>query len=199
MRYLPLFFAAALCAQPTPTLISDTIHTAAGLFFSGRAVVSWPAFTAVEGSQIARGSMTVPLYNGKINMRLVPTTSALTPAVYSVVFTNAAGLEQFSETWDVPASGTPLTIAQIKVVPSAVPAREIHFADQTPAGTVDGANAEFTLSARPNPPASLQLFRNGLLMRRSVDYTLSGALITFVAASVPVPGDILAAWFTRRL
>jgi len=66
---------------------------------------------------------------------------------------------------------------------------------ETPAGTIDGINTTFTLAAIPNPASSLQLFRNGLLQRPGVDYTLSGATITFAAPSIPQPGDVLLAWY----
>jgi len=70
----------------------------------------------------------------------------------------------------------------------------VTFVDlETPAGTMDGVNASFTLSLAPNPAASLLLFRNGLLQQASGDYTLSGSTVTFQAGSVPQPGDLLLA------
>jgi hypothetical protein len=63
----------------------------------------------------------------------------------------------------------------------------------TPAGVVDGANTAFTLSAVPNPAASLAVYRNGMLQEQGLDYTLSGNQIQFVAASAPQPGDTLVA------
>jgi len=38
---------------------------------------------------------------------------------------------------------------------------------------VDGTNATFALSYAPTPSASLLLFRNGLLQKAGVDYTLA--------------------------
>ncbi len=37
------------------------------------------------------------------------------------------------------------------------------------------------------------LFRNGLLQKQSLDFTLNGAAVTFSPGSVPQPGDVLAA------
>lgn len=66
------------------------------------------------------------------------------------------------------------------------------FSDgEIPAGTINGSNTTFTLTNAPDPESSLQLFRNGLLMRASVDYTLSGNVITFLVAATPQPGDLL--------
>lgn len=72
------------------------------------------------------------------------------------------------------------------------------FADaETPSGAVDGLNATFTLSKTPTPASSLLLYRNGVLQKQGLDYTLSGAVATFEAASLPQSGDLLLA--DRRL
>jgi hypothetical protein len=68
------------------------------------------------------------------------------------------------------------------------------FSDgEVPAGIVNGSNTVFSLSFAPSPAASLDLFRNGLLMKQGVDYTLSGHTITFFLASTPQAGDLLLA------
>jgi hypothetical protein len=64
---------------------------------------------------------------------------------------------------------------------------------EVPSGTMNGSNAGFVLANVPNPPASVALFRNGLLLNQGGDYTLSANAITFAAGAVPQPGDILAA------
>jgi len=56
----------------------------------------------------------------------------------------------------------------------------------SPAGIVDGANASFTISAVPEPPASLAVYRNGL-------HAFSGRTIQFVPDAIPQPGDTLLA------
>ncbi len=65
--------------------------------------------------------------------------------------------------------------------------------DETPAGTVDGANVTFTLANAPNPGASLKLFQNGVLAIQGTDYTLSGLTITFTSA--PSAGALLTAFY----
>lgn len=64
---------------------------------------------------------------------------------------------------------------------------------ETPAGALDGVNAVFLLAQAPSPANSLLFYRNGLLMKRGVDYNLTGSAVTFVAAAIPQPGDILVA------
>lgn len=69
----------------------------------------------------------------------------------------------------------------------------VGFVDQeTPSGAINGVNAAFTLSMTPNPMSSLAVFRNGLRMTAGVDYTLSGAVLTFAAASKPQLTDTVS-------
>jgi hypothetical protein len=77
---------------------------------------------------------------------------------------------------------------------AAAPAPGTTFVDgETPGGTVDGANLSFTLAAAPDPAASLRLYRNGMLQKLSLDFTLSGSAITFLGAAAPQGGDVLVA------
>jgi hypothetical protein len=64
---------------------------------------------------------------------------------------------------------------------------------ETPNGAMNGTNVAFTLSMTPTPATSLLLFRNGLLQKIGVDYTLNGSSVSFLAGSVPQPGDLLQA------
>ena len=69
------------------------------------------------------------------------------------------------------------------------------FADsETPSGTIDGSNKEFTLASTPDAAGSLQLFLNGALQAPAgEDFTLSTATTTFVNA--PPNGSVLLAWY----
>jgi hypothetical protein len=72
------------------------------------------------------------------------------------------------------------------------------FSDQeTPLGTINGVNAVFTIGAAPSPVASLMIFRNGVLKRQGIDYTVSSATVTFVAGQIPQTGDSLTANYRR--
>ncbi len=74
----------------------------------------------------------------------------------------------------------------------------IQFVDnETPGGLVDGVNLTFTLAHPPNPASSVMLFRNGLLQRLTVDFTLTGSTIQFVAGATPQPGDVLVASYRK--
>ncbi|MBV9610831.1 MAG: hypothetical protein JO091_00090 [Acidobacteriaceae bacterium] len=70
------------------------------------------------------------------------------------------------------------------------------FSDaESPTGQVNGTNAAFTVTNTPSTPASLMLYRNGILQANGTDYTLSGANITFQHGEIPQSGDILVAYY----
>lgn len=66
---------------------------------------------------------------------------------------------------------------------------------ETPAGSMNGVNRFFSLSAQPATPGSLHLFRNGILLKQGAGYTLSGSVITMDAAAPPLATDTLLAWY----
>lgn len=67
---------------------------------------------------------------------------------------------------------------------------------ETPAGTINGANAVFTLAHSP-VAGTLMLYVNGLLMLEGGDYSLSGGTVTFVTAAKPETGDWIRATYSR--
>lgn len=72
------------------------------------------------------------------------------------------------------------------------------FADfETPLGSVNGTNAIFTLAGIPLPASSLMVFRNGLLQKAGVDYTVSLDRVTFTPSAIPQQGDILQATYRK--
>jgi len=58
-------------------------------------------------------------------------------------------------------------------------------------GTIDGTNNIFTLPVSPNPVSSLQLYKNGQLMKMDIAYTLVGNTITFNFLYVPKSNDVV--------
>ena len=66
----------------------------------------------------------------------------------------------------------------------------------TPSGSINDSNTVFTLTASPNPAASLELRLNGIILRSGAgnDFTLSGSTITMAVA--PASGDTLTASYT---
>ncbi len=252
-------------AAPPLTTIQDVLYKADGTPFSGILLIEWRSFEAVDKSNIATHSLTVPIVNGVLRTQLVPTTNASAGAYYAVKY-NSDGKIQFQETWGVPPSSNPLRLRDVRLTstsspgtitpppevtpiaesdvtglvedlavrpvkgPGYAPSRAVFagadgslqavvgnltdcvrvdgtsgpcgettssgpgFTDaETPAGLLNGSNAVFTLANAPSPDTSLALYRNGLLQKQAVDYTLSGNTITFTAGAVPQTGDVLAA------
>ncbi len=73
-----------------------------------------------------------------------------------------------------------------------------NFVDaEVPAGTKDGVNVTFTLAHTPSPAGSLELVYNGMLMKATVGYTISGATITAISPFIPNTsnGDTYEAWY----
>jgi hypothetical protein len=67
--------------------------------------------------------------------------------------------------------------------------------NETPNGTINGVNAIFTLANTPGSATTMMLYRNGVLQANGVDYTVSGANITFAGGEIPQAGDILRAYY----
>jgi hypothetical protein len=74
---------------------------------------------------------------------------------------------------------------------SLVPA----FVRETPAGTLDGSNATFTLSYTPSPAASLVIYLNGVEQDQTRWCSVSGTTITFTVA--PKAADKIIAQYTH--
>ena len=74
-----------------------------------------------------------------------------------------------------------------------------NFADDiTPTGTIDGVNDTFSLPTVPDPAASLQLFKNGILQESTSKFVLTVDTIVFTALNIPQSTgtpDILRAWY----
>jgi hypothetical protein len=53
---------------------------------------------------------------------------------------------------------------------------------ETPTGAINGSNLAYTLAGTPSPGTSLHLYANGVRLRPTTDYSVSGTGITMVAA-----------------
>ena len=267
---LALLGCASALAEPPLTVVQDILFNADGTTFNGLVTISWPSFEASDTSNIPASSISTQVINGLLRVQLVPTTNALSPSTYTVVY-NSGGSTQFTENWAVPPSNVPLpvssvrisgtgsvvgggtgtgqttpvvvTIAEVTGLTAALNLRPIMgasytssraaiidasgdidgatgnlsdcmhvdgssgacatgssgtasgtFVDgETPGGTINGVNATFTLANAPLPASSLALYRNGLMQQQGVDYTLSGSSITFLGSYAPQPADVLTA------
>lgn len=247
----------AALATPQLTTVQDQMFRADGTPVNGTLLISWRAFVAADNSNIPANTLRVPVSGGLLRVKLVPTTTALAAASYTVMYLVDGKLTN-TEVWSVPPSASPVAVHMVRTSPSPVtpPAADtvLQIADivglsdalaerpskgggylpgrvlvpdtngdlsglggspdqcvrgdgslgpcgsnpvfvdlETPNGSMDGSNARFTLTLAPNPATSLLLFRNGMLQKAGVDFTLTGSSLSFQPGSVPQPGDLLQA------
>lgn len=94
----------------------------------------------------------------------------------------------------LPLAGTePLEIVQggvnVQAPASAFGASSGSFVDsEVPSGSVNSSNVTFTLANTPIA-GSVKLYQNGIRLKVTTDYSISGVTITFVTA--PTTGDLL--------
>lgn len=106
-------------AQPALTTIQDVLYRADGARFNGTIYIRYNSFQAGDTSNIATANLAVPVVNGSLRVRLVPTTTASAGAQYSVTY-NSAGVDQFTETWAVPPSSRPLRVRDVRLTSGTV-------------------------------------------------------------------------------
>jgi hypothetical protein len=111
-------------AAPPLTTIQDVLFKADGTRFNGSLTISWTSFEAIDHSAIAQQSKTVTVVNGSLQVALVPTTTAIPAAYYTVAY-NSDGRVQFQETWAVPSSVLPLRIRDVRIASGAAGAESI--------------------------------------------------------------------------
>ncbi|HXB72491.1 MAG TPA: hypothetical protein VNY05_29910 [Candidatus Acidoferrales bacterium] len=145
--FAALALASTALASPPLTTIQDVLYKADGTRFAGTLTISWTSFEAIDQSAITTQVTTVTVTDGNLRVQLVPTTTAVPPANYTVKY-NSDGRIQFGETWAVPSSVTPLRIRDVRIASSQTGA----VSADTVAATVqesDVAGLVSDLGARP--------------------------------------------------
>lgn len=192
-----LILLVAMAASSWAARVTGDVYDARGARASGSIVIEWSGFTTSGGKVVAPGRRTVWVVSGVVDVTLDETVGA-SPAgtAYVVTYRVAGYAGAVVERWEVPPGV--YTLASVRRPAGALPASGTTalFSDaETPGGLVNGENATFVLAASPNPVASLVLVRNGIVLRRTADYNLAGATITFVVGAIPQSGDLLQAWY----
>lgn len=106
--------AATAAAQPALTTIQDVLYRADGTRFTGTVYITYDSFLAGDTSNVATANLVLPVVNGSLRVRLVPTTTASGGAQYQVTY-NSAGVNQFTETWAVPPSSLVLRVRDVRL------------------------------------------------------------------------------------
>lgn len=113
LAFLFLIAADAEAAPPV-TQVDDMLYRADGSPFNGTATISWRSFVAADTTSIPANSVTVPIVQGSLRVRLVPTTNASSGAYYVVRF-NTERNTQFTEFWGVPPSSQKVTARDVRL------------------------------------------------------------------------------------
>jgi hypothetical protein len=116
-RKLALLAAGAIgtvAGQPALTTIQDILYRADGTRFTGTVFIRYNSFLGGDTSTIATANLTLPIANGALRVRLVPTTTASAGAQYTVTY-NSQGVNQFTEIWAVAPSTIPLRVRDVRV------------------------------------------------------------------------------------
>jgi len=116
-RKLALLAASAigtLAGQPALTTIQDVLYRADGTRFTGTMFIRYNSFQGGDTSNIATANLTLPIVNGALRVRLVPTTTASAGAQYAVTY-NSQGVDQFTEIWAVAPSTAVLRVRDVRV------------------------------------------------------------------------------------
>jgi uncharacterized protein YoxC len=128
------------------------------------------------------------------NTNSITGLSASVSSLTTTVTSNASSLATLSTTVTNLSNTVSGLISTINSL-SASNSNAVFVDAEDPAGTISGTNTAFTLAHTPAPSASLTLYRNGLAQTSGVDFTLSGAAVTFNSGSIPQPGDVLEAYY----
>ena len=162
-RFVLLCVAAAaavcavnLCAQ-NRTTVRDTLYNADGSRTAGQIEITWNGFRSADGKTIAAGKITRRITDGVLDLALVP-NAGTTPAgtSYAVTYLLANGLS-YSETWAVPQSDTPVSLAAVHV--SVAPSPAVLVAQQQISeGTGMGVLLDFYRAASQTATRAGQCF-----------------------------------------
>lgn len=102
-----------VAAAQSTTQITDTVLNSDGSPFNGTVVITWTG--ATSGSAPAPYSTSAKIYNGVLNVALVPSVASSSSAFYVATFNSRDGLTSWVEAWQVGPSTSPLTLAQVRI------------------------------------------------------------------------------------
>ncbi len=108
-------FLGCALAQSALTPIRDTVTNPDGTLFNGTITITWNGAPPPSGT-VSPLSVTARVYNGALSLLLVPNSNG---ATYQAVYNSSDGTVTWTETWQVPASTTALTLSQIRTTPGS--------------------------------------------------------------------------------
>jgi len=149
------------------TPVSDTVYTATGstALTGSYLLIKWPRFASGANRAVLPNAQTLPLINGAFRVSLEPTTTAQHPFHYTVEYhlISADGpVPSYTETWDVPDTTAPQSIASVLVtLPTASGPPPLAKGDLSTSDGVTGfvlhapQQAGYILQSDPTAPSGL--------------------------------------------
>lgn len=110
-----LVLATLANGQSVLTTIQDTLFSADGTRFNGTLTIQWSTFDTTNLGTVVQQSKTVPVVNGNLYVQLAANSTQPPPANTYTVTYQSDGNQQFTETWSVPSSATPLLVRNVRV------------------------------------------------------------------------------------
>ena len=191
-------FNGALSVYLVPSTTATPPANYQAVYNSSDGLVSWTETWQVPPSSTPLTLIQVRVPNGTgsggtggggtaVAIAQVTGLSSFLSALNSSVNTLTAMLNALNST---------VTSVTAQVNSLAANPNNVSFQDaETPGGTINGTNANFTLQFTPITLGSLMLFKNGVMLRNGQDYTLTGTNITFTSNAIPQTADTLSAYY----
>lgn len=106
-----------LCAASAfgQTQIQDLYYAPNGQYAQGSIYITNTAFTTATGTPVAAASVVVPITNGVVGVTLYPTVGASPTTTYTVSWSITNSNLSWTESWNVPASVTPVRVQQVRL------------------------------------------------------------------------------------
>lgn len=198
-----LFAFSSIAAVTQLDLVTQVKNLLSGT--NGGLNANASAFTGVlrEASGTASaselsGDATTSGSNAVTVVKINGTTITTNAAADQVIDTTSSGVAVWKTLGDTAAGGLAETYNASTHTFGTIAVLTGSFSDnETPTGTINGANLTFTLAHTPSPAGSMQCYKNnGVTLAGGADYTLATATITFASTTAtPQTGDTLRCWY----
>ncbi len=145
----PFFVLAALLAigckpmwaGPATTIVTDVIYRADGTPAAGTMLISWPAFSTVDGKPVAAGNMSLSVGSGgNVMLALAPNEGANPAGTYYKVVLKLDDGTTSTEYWVIPRK-SPVKVSEVRstIVPASVAVQMAsrQYVDTTLVGKAD--------------------------------------------------------------
>jgi hypothetical protein len=120
MKAILLLLAASLAVGQTLTTVTETVVGPDGQPVSGQASIHLTGACQSGSDYVGQKTVTAMFTSGAFSVSLVPNSGGCVNTSYAVQW-NIAGGTNWTETWVVPVSSSPVSVNSVLVNPSVVP------------------------------------------------------------------------------